>query len=106
MKRVIKNPFLKDIVQVYGLGTTTHHKLLKSTGINLRKETYVLSSTIKSTLENKLVDALTGKTLTAIHKEYLEFQQKIKNYRGLRTRYGYPCRGQRTHTNANTKKKF
>lgn len=36
----------------------------------------------------------------------IKFLIKIKSYRGSRHRKFLPCRGQRTHTNAKTKKKF
>jgi len=105
MKRIIKNILLKDILQVYGLGTTSTLKLLNSTGLNSRKAIQVLPSLIQLSLKSQLNSFTTGKSLRSLQKEYLDFQRNIKNYRGLRTRYGYPCRGQRTHTNANTKKK-
>ena len=35
---------------------------------------------------------------------YFLIQNKV--YRGIRHKLGYPARGQRTHTNACTKKKF
>jgi ribosomal protein S13 len=33
-----------------------------------------------------------------------QFLSKIKTYKGVRHKLGYPVRGQRTHTNAKTKK--
>ena len=48
----------------------------------------------------------TGKKLYTSVKENLEFLSKIKTYRGLRHKFKYPSRGQRTHTNAKTKQKF
>jgi len=44
------------------------------------------------------------------NKKYLKqinsFYFTIKNYKNYRNQFGYPVRGQRTHTNAKTKKKF
>jgi len=36
---------------------------------------------------------------------FISFGARLKNYRHFRNINGYPCRGQRTHTNAKTKKK-
>lgn len=38
--------------------------------------------------------------------KYLNFGIGIKTYKGFRNLQGYPARGQRTHTNGKTKKKF
>ena len=37
---------------------------------------------------------------------FIAFGSRLKNYRYFRNINGYPCRGQRTHTNAKTKKKI
>jgi small subunit ribosomal protein S13 len=37
-------------------------------------------------------------------KNNIIFLSKIKTYKGVRHKLGYPVRGQRTHTNAKTKK--
>ncbi len=39
-------------------------------------------------------------------RDFIDFLKKLKTYRGLRHKYAYPCRGQRTHTNAKTQKKL
>ena len=41
-----------------------------------------------------------------LFQDNLNFLFKIKSYRGLRHKFKYPSRGQRTHTNAKTKQKF
>ena len=38
--------------------------------------------------------------------KFSSFSSKIKNYKYFRNLNGYPSRGQRTHTNAKTKKKI
>ena len=53
-----------------------------------------------------LKNIILGKKLYTSVKENLEFLSKIKTYRGLRHKFKYPSRGQRTHTNAKTKQKF
>jgi small subunit ribosomal protein S13 len=39
-------------------------------------------------------------------KESINYLKKLKSFKGIRHKLGYPCRGQRTHTNARTAKKL
>jgi small subunit ribosomal protein S13 len=45
-----------------------------------------------------------GKKYKDSIKNNIIFLSKIKTYKGVRHKLGYPVRGQRTHTNAKTKK--
>jgi ribosomal protein S13 len=53
-------------------------------------------------LSKNLID----KKLKTELKEIDLFSKKIKTYKGIRNKLKYPARGQRTHTNAKTKKKL
>ena len=46
-----------------------------------------------------------GKNLKDFIRNNIFFYVKVKNYKGNRHRLKYPTRGQRTHTNAKTRKK-
>ena len=39
-------------------------------------------------------------------RDSIRFQINIKNFKGMRHKQKYPARGQRTHTNAKTKRKM
>jgi small subunit ribosomal protein S13 len=45
-------------------------------------------------------------TLKTKIRRVVNFYVKLKNYKGIRHNLGYPVRGQRTHTNAKTRKKI
>jgi small subunit ribosomal protein S13 len=94
------------LTYIYGIGDTTARKLLAHTGIN--PNTRVKAMTEDD--EKKLRDAIDSLQLRVEGDLRREVQGNIKRlmdigcYRGLRHRRGLPVRGQRTKTNARTRK--
>ena len=93
------------LTYIYGIGRTTATKLCAETGVDP-------ATRVKDLTEDevtKLRDAIDGKYLVEGDLRR-ETSQNIKRrmdlgcYRGLRHRKGLPVRGQRTHTNARTRK--
>ena len=93
------------LTYVYGIGPSTARKLLKETGID--PNTYVRDLTDDEVV--KLREAI-EQDLTVEGDLRRERSQAVKRlmeigcYRGLRHRRGMPVRGQRTKTNARTRK--
>ncbi len=93
-----------SLTYIYGIGLTTAKKVLSAAGVS----------------EDVRVKDLTEEQLTAIRKEVSKIKtegdlrrevalnikrlSEIGCYRGLRHRRGLPVRGQRTKTNARTRK--
>lgn len=93
------------LTYIYGIGRTTAKKILAEAGVD----------------ENTKSDNLTDAELTRI-RQIIDTKYKVEGdlrrevsmnikrlmdigcYRGLRHRKGLPVRGQRTHTNARTRK--
>lgn len=93
------------LTYIYGIGLTTSKKVLAATGVNPDTRTDDLT-------EEELVK-LRDYIQANLHVEgdlHRQVSQNIKRlmeigcYRGLRHRRGLPVRGQRTHTNARTRK--
>ena len=93
------------LTYIYGIGRTTATKLCAETGVDP-------ATRVKDLTEDevtKLRDAIDGRYLVEGDLRR-ETSQNIKRlmeigcYRGLRHRKGLPVRGQRTHTNARTRK--
>ncbi len=90
---------------IYGIGSTTSERILKKTGISPDARAKNLSEAdtgkLRQVIENeyKVEGALRGEV--AMNTKRL---MDIGCYRGLRHRKGLPVRGQRTHTNARTRK--
>jgi small subunit ribosomal protein S13 len=94
------------LTYIYGIGPTTAKKLLAHTGISA--DLRVKSMTEDD--EKKLRDAIDALSLRVEGDLRREVQSNIKRlmdigcYRGVRHRRGLPVRGQRTKTNARTRK--
>jgi small subunit ribosomal protein S13 len=94
------------LTYIYGIGPTTAKKLLGHTGIN--PDTRVKDLTEDD--EKRLRDAIDTLQVRVEGDLRREVQGNIKRlmdigcYRGLRHRRGLPVRGQRTKTNARTRK--
>lgn len=93
------------LTYIYGIGKATSHRILDSTAVNGDTRVRDLSDAEVARLrqiidrEAKVEGAL--RTEVAMNVKRL---MDIGSYRGLRHRRGLPVRGQRTHTNARTKK--
>ena len=92
------------LTYIYGIGRSTSNKLLADVGIE--PDTYVRDLTDDEVV--KLRDAVDGLTVEGDLRR--ERSQNVKRlmeigcYRGLRHRRGLPVNGQRTKTNARTRK--
>ena len=93
------------LTYIFGVGRATAREILEKTGVNTALRV------------RDLTDADVNRLRQAIEKDYrvegalrTEVAMNIKrlmdlgSYRGIRHRRGLPVRGQRTHTNARTKK--
>jgi len=92
------------LTYVYGIGRSTSNKVLSQ--VEVSPDTYVRDLTDDETA--KLREAVEGLTVEGDLRR--ERSQNVKRlmeigcYRGLRHRRGLPVRGQRTKTNARTRK--
>ena len=93
------------LTYIYGIGRPTSNRLLSETGIS--PDTYIRDLTEEEV--GKLRDAI-DQDLTVEGDLRRERSQDIKRlteigcYRGVRHRRGLPVRGQKTKTNARTRK--
>ncbi len=93
------------LTYIYGIGLTTSKKILAETGVDP-------SVRVKDLTEDdltKLRDYIQAniKVEGDLHREVSQNVKRLMEigcYRGLRHRRGLPVRGQRTHTNARTRK--
>ena len=93
------------LTYIYGIGDSTAKRLLEDTGIS--PDTYVRDLTDDEVV--KLREAIDEKLtvegdLRRERSQNIKRLQEIGCYRGLRHRRGMPVRGQRTKTNARTRK--
>lgn len=93
------------LTYIYGIGDTTAKKVLEATGVN--PDTRVRDLTEDEVV--KLRDYIDANykvegDLRRETNQNIKRLMEIGCYRGLRHRKGLPVRGQRTHTNARTRK--
>ena len=94
-----------SLTYIYGIGRTTASKLCESTGINettrVRDLTDDEVAKIRSFIDSEL--QVEGDLRREVSQD-IKRKMEIGCYQGLRHRRGLPVRGQRTHTNARTRK--
>jgi len=93
------------LTYIYGLGRSTAQKILKEAGVdrNIKSDDLTegqVASLRKIIDEHHKVEGDLRRDLSMNIKRLMD----LGTYRGLRHRKGLPVRGQRTHTNARTRK--
>ena len=92
------------LTYVHGIGQSTASKIVKDTGVD--PDTYVKDLTDDEVV--KLREAVEGQEvegdLRRDRSQNIKRLSEIGSYRGLRHRRGLPVHGQRTKTNARTRK--
>lgn len=90
---------------IYGIGKSTAQKILKQAEIDENKKVKDLTveeeKEIRNIIQNDYIVEGTLRTQTTMNIKRL---MEIGCYRGLRHKRGLPVHGQRTHTNARTRK--
>jgi len=93
------------LTYVFGIGLSTSKKILKMTGINpdtrMKDLTEDEITKIREVIEKE--HRVEGDLKTEVYRDIKRLMD-IGSYRGLRHRKKLPVRGQRTHTNARTRK--
>ena len=93
------------LTYIYGIGRPVSNKILAAAGVNMNTKVRELNdddvNKIRKVIEEQhRVEGDLRKDTSFNIKRLME----IGSYRGLRHRRGLPTRGQRTHTNARTRK--
>ncbi len=93
------------LTYIYGIGLTTSKKILAETGVDPDVRVKNLTEDDLAKLRDYIQNNL--KVEGDLHREVSQNVKRLMEigcYRGLRHRRGLPVRGQRTHTNARTRK--
>jgi small subunit ribosomal protein S13 len=93
------------LTYIFGIGHASSAKILQETGVDPASKMSQLTeddiARLRSVIENQFRVEGALRTETEMNIRRL---QEIGCYRGMRHRRGLPVRGQRTHTNARTRK--
>jgi small subunit ribosomal protein S13 len=93
------------LTYIYGIGLPTANKILETAGVNPDRRVHELNddevNRLRRIIENQF--KVEGALRTEVSMNIKRLMD-IGAYRGLRHRKGLPVRGQRTHTNARSRK--
>jgi small subunit ribosomal protein S13 len=92
------------LTYIFGIGDSTSRKLLSDIGIDRDTRVGDLTEDEVARLRNAVDDLTVEGDLRRETSQNIKRLMEIGCYRGLRHRRGLPVRGQRTKTNARTRK--
>jgi small subunit ribosomal protein S13 len=96
------------LINIYGIGKSTAFMICKKLGFSINLKIKDLTTEqIADMLQ--LIESLNlnlNNELKKLQSQTLKTLVSIKSYRGLRRVRGLPVRGQRTHTNAKSARKY
>jgi small subunit ribosomal protein S13 len=92
------------LTYIYGIGRTTSEKVLAQTGIDPNIRVQDLTEDQMQLLREAISPIATEGDLRRLIQGNIKRLVDIGTYRGLRHRRSLPARGQRTRTNARTKR--
>ena len=93
------------LTYIYGIGRSKSREILREAGIAYETKTDVITDAEVTAIRNAIdkdhkVEGDLRRDISMSIKRLMD----VGTYRGLRHRKGLPSRGQRTHTNARTRK--
>ena len=97
---------LSSFSLTYGIVKIKLVKLCINEGININHKIIIIKKNVGFKIKKVLKQKIHSVALRLKIKKSLTFLWSIRSYRGFRHKFCLPGRGQRTKTNAKTKKKF
>ena len=100
-----QKPIWVALTYIYGIGQTTSRRILSDLGVGLDRRASELTEAELARVRDKIDKEV--KVEGDLRRETAMSIKRLMDlgcYRGLRHRRGLPVRGQRTHTNARTRK--
>ena len=92
------------LTYIYGIGPTRSAKILAACGISQDLRTDDLTEDDIKKLRNEIANYTIEGDLKREESLHIKRLSEIGSYRGIRHRKKLPCRGQRTKTNARTRR--
>jgi small subunit ribosomal protein S13 len=92
------------LTYVYGIGLTTSHRILEDTGVSGDTRVRDLTEADLQKLREAVGKITVEGDLRRVEATNIKRLIDIQSYRGMRHRRNLPVRGQRTRTNARTRR--
>ncbi|AFP84005.1 ribosomal protein uS13 [Candidatus Carsonella ruddii] len=106
VKILEKKNILYSLTKIYGIGIKLSKKICEKLKIDNKKKTFNLKESEFILLNNFIKKIIIENDLKLLIKENLKRILNLNNYKSYRHKKKLPCRGQRTKTNAKTRKKM
>ena len=93
-----------SLTYIYGIGRSLANTILKAAGVDSNKKVKDLDDSelakIREQVQNHLIEGDLRRSVSM----HIKRLQEINSFRGMRHKRSLPCRGQRTKTNARTRR--
>ncbi len=93
-----------SLTQIYGVGWKISREILEKTGIDINIRTRDLTEEQMGTISKALEEYTTEGDLRREVRQNIQRLRDISSYKGSRHAHNLPVHGQRTRTNARTKR--
>jgi len=101
----IKEPLSKGLVTIYGINRAQAKFICFALGISIGAPYFVLNNKKRKRFRRILRNMVLGPRLLQLKLKNIKNLKSIKSYRGFRHKFKLPVRGQRSRTNAKTRRK-
>ncbi|WMC19226.1 MAG: ribosomal protein uS13 [Candidatus Carsonella ruddii] len=101
-----KKTVLFSLTKIYGIGIPLSKKICTKLNISFQKKTFYLKKFEIDLLNNFVKTLIIENDLKILIKENLKKIINLNSFKSFRHKKKLPCRGQRTKTNAKTRKKM
>ena len=92
------------LTYIYGIGRSLSNKILKDVNVDINKKAGSLDNDELSRIRDEVNKYLTEGDLRREVNMNIKTKMEINSYQGTRHKKGLPVRGQRTRSNARTRK--
>ncbi|MGP4128214.1 MAG: ribosomal protein uS13 [Candidatus Carsonella ruddii] len=101
-----KKGILFALTKIYGIGIKLSKKICTKLNINYQKKSFYLKKNEVDLINNFVKTLILENDLKILIKENLKRIVNLNSFKSFRHKKKLPCRGQRTKTNAKTRKKM
>lgn len=101
-----KKAILFSLTKIYGIGIKLSKKICFKLKINYQRKTFSLKKNEVESIINFIKTLIVENDLRILIKENLKKIVNLNSFISFRHKKKLPCRGQRTKTNAKTRKKM
>ncbi|WMC20017.1 MAG: ribosomal protein uS13 [Candidatus Carsonella ruddii] len=101
-----KKAILFSLTKIYGIGIQLSKKICTKLNINYQKKSFYLKKFEIESLNSFVKTLIIENDLKILIKENLRKVISLNSFKSFRHNKKLPCRGQRTKTNAKTRKKM